>query len=372
MPKKINFTQEQIQEIIRLYVNEKLSSVKIGKLFNVSYRSILNKLRNHKVKIKDSIPPRALNKEQVKEVIKLYQDTKLSLPVIGKRFKVSTPTIAKYLKLNNIKSHATSKYSINDNYFNKINTKDKAFVLGILFADGCNHSNSNEISINLQEQDKRILEKINKKIETNRPLYFVKKNKKGRNQYKLSIYNKKISQDLYRSGMVPRKSLILEFPDFLSDDLLASFIRGFMEGDGCIHINKRKNSSIVIVSSKFFINRLNEIIKEKFNISCTKYKLKKANKNTLYLAIGGNKQVERFLDWIYEDIYEKINDLFLERKYKKYLEIKEIRRKVEENILKNKNRVCQIEGCNNKHGAKGFCYKHYEYNKYQQRKLKKT
>lgn len=34
---------------------------------------------------------------------------------------------------------ARRTYSINDNIFDNINNQDKAYVLGLLYADGCNY-----------------------------------------------------------------------------------------------------------------------------------------------------------------------------------------------------------------------------------------
>jgi hypothetical protein len=40
--------------------------------------------------------------------------------------------------------------------------------------------------------------------------------------------------DLTRLGAVKNKSLILEFPQFITPKLLSHFIRGYFDGDGCI------------------------------------------------------------------------------------------------------------------------------------------
>ena len=40
------------------------------------------------------------------------------------------------------------------------------------------------------------------------------------------------------------KSLTLQFPNFISDELMPHFIRGLFDGDGCIWNGKRKKAII--------------------------------------------------------------------------------------------------------------------------------
>ena len=79
-----------------------------------------------------------------------------------------------YVKENNveIRPMSVSKriYSLNEYSFDIIDSKEKAYVLGLFFADGYNSEKEGKIKITLLEQDKDILEKAKKVFETNRPL----------------------------------------------------------------------------------------------------------------------------------------------------------------------------------------------------------
>ena len=61
-------------------------------------------------------------------------------------------------------------YSLNEYSFDIIDSKEKAYVLGLFFADGYNSEKEGKIKITLLEQAKDILEKAEKVFETNRPL----------------------------------------------------------------------------------------------------------------------------------------------------------------------------------------------------------
>lgn len=55
-----------------------------------------------------------------------------------------------------------------------------------------------------------------------------KKNHNWQNQYCLAITNQKMNQDLIKHGAVPNKSLSLEFPNDISNDLIRHFVRGIL------------------------------------------------------------------------------------------------------------------------------------------------
>lgn len=88
-----------------------------------------------------------------------------------------------------------NKYTFNRDYFERIDSKDKAYFLGLLYADGCNSISTTQrhctIILNLQEKDKDILNVFNKYINSNKPLAY----RSGRNnrsaQYAFVIHSKK-------------------------------------------------------------------------------------------------------------------------------------------------------------------------------------
>lgn len=87
------------------------------------------------------------------------------------------------------------KYTFNKNYFEKIDSEDKAYFLGLLYADGCNSTSATQnhasIVLNLQEGDKEILEKFMKYINSNKPLLYRPKQENHNPQYRFVINSKK-------------------------------------------------------------------------------------------------------------------------------------------------------------------------------------
>ena len=85
-------------------------------------------------------------------------------PKTAKHFKCSTVPIYRILRKHKIprktQSECARKYTLNHNYFNKINTEDKAYFLGLICSDGYIYTKWNVLEIQLQERDNYILKKL--------------------------------------------------------------------------------------------------------------------------------------------------------------------------------------------------------------------
>ena len=271
-----------------------------------------------------------LNKEDLEE---LYINQKLSSIKIGKLYGFNSTYILKALKYHNIprrnNKENSKKYYYNENYFEKIDNEHKAYWLGFLYADGYivskrKHS-SMKLGVSLSIKDKIVLENLNKDLESNNKIsvYKTVNGYKEGNKYCRVLYTgDKICNDLIDKGCFLNKTLILKFPteEQVPEHLIRHFIRGYIDGDGSIVTYKYKNgyttSKISICGTKEFL----EGIKEFFKITHIKLNRKKDCKvNTYNLTIGGNSQVKEKLDIIYNN-----STIYLERKHKKYIEIKQI------------------------------------------------
>jgi intein/homing endonuclease len=179
------------------------------------------------------------------------------------------------------------------------------------------------IAISLQEEDKLILEKLNKVLNSNRVLKFNKARKKTwKNTYLLQIYSKHMSQQLSKLGCFQAKSLTLKFPteEQVPNNLLFIFLRGLWDGDGCIYIDKSNKYKLSLVSTLNVCMYIKNLINLKFGINSYLYRTKssiKRNTSTRTLSISGNIQVRKFLNLLYKDA-----TIYLERKFNKYQIIK--------------------------------------------------
>lgn len=306
--RKINTEQEK--EIILLY-NEN-SLMRIGKIYNVSWATIRNCLIKNGVKLKNK-KIYSFTSEQENQIITLYNN-KINVNYIAERFNVSQSTIFNMLKKFNIKRKKNdTKYTLDEHFFDNVNTKEKAYILGLLYADGCN--TGNEIELSLIEPDKDLLLKIRNSFKSNRPLRFIKPRKSThQNMYSLSFSSIKLCVQASRIGLVKSKTLTIKFPEFLKEKNYSSFIRGYFDGDGCIYFNKnRRNLSFSFVGTKSMCESIKKIFEEKLDIHCGIYN--QNNKKIKILTISGNSQVIKTMEYLYKGAA-----IFMKRKRKKYSE----------------------------------------------------
>ena len=96
------------EEIKKLYIEEKLSTIQIGKKLEVNYKTISRRLKKQGIKVQDKRIHNDLDNEEIK---KLYIEKGLSTVQIGEKFGANPSTISRRLKKQGIKvSRNTSNY----------------------------------------------------------------------------------------------------------------------------------------------------------------------------------------------------------------------------------------------------------------------
>ncbi|MDD7794781.1 NUMOD1 domain-containing DNA-binding protein [Clostridium sp. 'White wine YQ'] len=228
------------------------------------------------------------------------------------------------------------KYTQNSSYFEKIDTERKAYWLGFLYADGCVYEKNEKkktIIIQLHPDDRNILEEFLKDISSDRRICT---NKKG--YISICVSSTKMANDLINLGCIPRKSLVLKFPseNIVPNNLINHFIRGYMDGDGCIStymkLRKERKSPILICEIKFIgtYDMLYEI--KKFFDSEKKVLINRHSPNSCQISFAGKKYRD-----IVDSLYENAT-IYMKRKkdkwdeYKKYMEYQENKRKEKSDI----------------------------------------
>lgn len=236
---------------------------------------------------------------------------------LSEKYNVSPTQIHRILKKYNIPVRPNGthqrKYNLDENYFDVIDTPEKAYILGLLYADGSFSPTNNTVNLSLSTYDVDILEKINNLIKSNKPIKNY--NHKKILYSRISICGKQITKTLNNYGITHRKTYDITYPKWLPKELNKHFIRGYFDGDGSIYHNKSYTEiyfSLIGTNSLMF--DIQRIIFNELNI-CGHIKQHK-NKINSILEIGGNKQTIMLYDWLYDN-----SSIHLDRKfnlYKKY------------------------------------------------------
>lgn len=125
------------------------------------------------------------------------------------------------------------KYNLDTHYFDEINTSNKAYFLGLLLADGNVATpkptwESSVLTLNLK--DRCLIEAFKKDMRSGHPIKTYKKD-----IWTFVIHSKRLGQSFAQHGLVPRKTLKIEFPTTVPERWYSHLIRGYFDGDGCVY-----------------------------------------------------------------------------------------------------------------------------------------
>ncbi len=126
-----------------------------------------------------------------------------------------------------------------------------AYVLGIWFADGSLEDASyiRAKYIRFTSTDYPLVFQLRHILGAKHPIKtLAPTTENGKKRYFLRIGDHEIYNDLINLGLYPRKSLSMQFPQ-VPDKTLPDFIRGYLDGDGSVLIERAKNIIKVIFTS---------------------------------------------------------------------------------------------------------------------------
>ena len=298
-------SKEQELEIINLFLNNKISLREIAQKYNrKSYEFIYTILSKHNIDRKRRHIANKVEIDDIPNIIYSYQENHMSARQIAKQYSVTGNVITRILIQNGIKIRRRYKQEFDEHYFDDINTSNKAYLLGFIYADGCVEKN-NVLSIVLHEKDIEVLKMFQSELNATNPI----RNVKSKPHVRIDFCSKHLCDILKSIGCIHNKTLKLCFPN-ISQDFKYDFIRGFMDGDGCISVVNRGKHKYISLSFTGTLEMLQEL-KLIFNVD---------NKITFYrnsyaLHIGKASDVLRILKNIYNEA-----DLYMMRKYNKYQE----------------------------------------------------
>lgn len=266
-----------------------------------------------------------LNDKEIKEIVEKYNNG-ISGIELSKIYCCSSTLIYKVLKNNNVSVRSNKensrKYTLNNNIFNEIDTIEKAYWLGFMYADGYVSINNNQkiFGISLSKKDKLHLIKFNNFLDSNYPIntYNGTGYSNGNEYCRLNITSDTVVKDLIKHGCVEHKTDTLKAP-CIDENFVPHFIRGYLDGDGCIThylMQGYDRYSVKILGTTNILNFINDFLEKNCNFRIKKYFKRKPGQKVSSIEIQGNIRSKIFLDLIYKN-----STIYLDRKNNKYLEL---------------------------------------------------
>ena len=132
-------------------------------------------------------------------------------------------------------SETHRRYTVDESFFDRIDTPDKAYWLGFLTADGV--IGDSFVRINLQLGDTDHLRKFTASLRSEQPISFRENGSSNgtiTKQAMIIISSIKLAQSLHRLGVTPKKTFTVRPCEEVPEALLADYWRGVFDGDGSI------------------------------------------------------------------------------------------------------------------------------------------
>ena len=273
--------------------------------------------------------------EQENHICDLYKKHR-STRKVANEANLSRDVIQKILQKNKIELATNSEHSklaCNSLFFTKLNNKS-AYLLGFFIADGYisrpKVGGSMYIGVTIHKKDVEILNLFIKNISPQSKLVV------DRNNLKFAVGDAVLAVSIAQYGInVLDKTMQLGrcltlFEALKEKALLSHFVRGFMDGDGCIHVHKKYpkgNSTLNFFGTIDFLSELKSQINAELNISAGSLKVDNREKyktkdKFAYLTYTGSKMVVLIGTWLYKNKKE----YYLKRKFDKFSDVLKARK----------------------------------------------
>ena len=320
---------ERNENVCNLYL-QGIKITEIANLLSINRHTVTDILKKNQI-YKGNIRANNFSDEKFErnqKIIDLYSKG-FSLRQVADKMKVCSSTVSNVLHVHGINTrpqHQTGhskgtsknrKYFFDENFFEIIDTEEKAYWLGFLYADGY-VAYRGVIYLVLQEKDLNHLQKFRSILNAEKiPIRHKIKTK----SYSFVVSSVKMAENLSKLGCFQKKSLRLEFPtqNQVPMEFIHHFMRGFFDGDGCIHISKKSfSSTFSIISTKNFLDAYENILLQNIpSLQKTKHVHNKVwNENTESIVYTGNKRVVDIYNFLYKNA-----TIYLERKKCKFEEV---------------------------------------------------
>ena len=284
-----------------------LTMAQITNLYNINSYNIKKVLDFY------NIPTRShggKNKLPEQQIINEYKNG-ISSTILAKKYNITFSAIIYILKKYNIsRNNKYNNINLIRDYWNNIDTFDKAYFLGFLITDGNVYKNNIRLTLKNDISEQKILNTFKKYTKNENTLSIVNRIKNNKPFSEISFQVKCLEwiNALANYLVIPNKTNIVELPQ-LNKDLMPHLLRGLIDGDGCIsyksgYINFCGNQKLVTQVRDYFVHELNVKNNKVIQINTTLYSISWANKKDI-ITIG---------NYLYANKY----DCYLERKYNNF------------------------------------------------------
>lgn len=312
---KICLSAQVQEEIITKYLSGS-SALELANYFGFKCsKSIIKILKDNSISTRNHAAARQIkkivfNEQDIAQILLMNANPLISLLDIAKKFNRDPKIIKRQLiECNTYDPLKYDKFLIGK--FDQIVSEEQSYWLGMLAADGS--VTNKQLILQLAEVDIDHVIKFKNFIGVDYKISKTITNLNGElfNGYRYVVSSSNFVKSLVKHGLVPKKSITLEFPKTIPNELIRHYIRGLVDGDGSFSIDKSDRLHFSLVSSLDVCKEVQRHLIKNCNINETKLyeMISKIGEKYYYLNYCGSKQCCRIADYLYDDA-----TIFLDRK----------------------------------------------------------
>ena len=218
---------------------------------------------------------------------------------------VSGRAVARVLSEAGVNTKRRNRYTLNESYFDVIDSQVKAYLLGLIAADGC-VTKTNYVAF--ESIDQQLTALLSQELQYSGKIRIV--TPPGYTpHYRLNFSSQRIASALSSYGVVTGRTFSNAYY-FPKSEYLASYVLGYFDGDGCAYVNEGRSGGLVCIVGSFAFNcELARLLGMGF---VDTHFLKKV----YYWKIHSRQNIEAFYNFVYQQPH-----LGLQRKKKKIEDI---------------------------------------------------
>ena len=234
------------------------------------------------------------------EVITALYDAGRSTREIGQMLGHSKSTINAVVASNGGKLRKIEGCE-NPDFFDVIDTPEKAYWLGFISADGCivttaRHPEGDHLAVQLSAKDRGHLLKLKAALAANAGVHTRAVEGSSRRLTSLSVGSRRLTGALLALGITPRKSATLQ-PWSGPEHLMPHYWRGMVDGDGSLARKGDGIYTVFLCGSEAVVQAFTEWAGEVCGTKAKPY----IHSNIWYIAVSGRHQVPKLVRALYED-----------------------------------------------------------------------
>lgn len=249
---------------------------------------------------------------EIHEIARLYTEEKISTIELGRQYAVSERTIAECLIEEGIEIRPQGFESRTDQtLFDNLDNELACYVIGLITADGSITANNRSIYITQTCSDGYLLEQINERfLSGSGHIALIHKEDGDKARATLCFHGKHLCEALNKHNIIPNKTYILtELSSLIPQEYYHHYIRGLFDGDGVCSKMHDKIRIGFCAHEKTFVENYQQFLIQLLGMNQTSLF---DTGNCWQVSWASKKDIIAFYNYIYKDA-----TIFLRRKKEK-------------------------------------------------------